>query len=40
MLEEQRNLRKLDDELWRDIPHSNGCYQVSNYGRVKSFAYN
>jgi len=40
MVEKKRNLRKLEDELWREVPHSNSRYQVSNYGRVKSFAYN
>ena len=24
------------DEIWKDIPHYEGLYQVSNYGRVKS----
>jgi len=32
-----RKLRKIDDELWRVIPNSHKLYQVSNYGRVKSF---
>jgi len=35
-----RKLRKIDDEEWKDIPNTNGMYQVSNYGRVKSFMYN
>lgn len=26
------------DEIWRDIPNTNGKYQASNYGRIKSFA--
>ena len=36
----QRKLRKLDDEQWLPIPESNSRYLVSNYGRIKSFAYN
>ena len=26
----------LKKELWKDIPEYEGCYQVSNYGRVRS----
>ena len=33
------NLRKLDDESWKYIPNSDNKYQVSNYGRIKSFCY-
>jgi hypothetical protein len=36
---EQKRLRKIDDEIWKDVANSNGKYQVSNYGRVRSFAY-
>lgn len=36
---EQKRLRKIDDEVWKDVPDSEGKYQVSNYGRVRSFAY-
>jgi len=35
----ERKLRKLDDEEWRDIPYTDKHYEVSNYGRVKSFCY-
>ena len=24
-------------EIWKDIPGTNGCYQISNMGNVKSF---
>ena len=34
------NLRKLDDEIWMFIPETEDKYQVSNYGRIKSFCYN
>jgi hypothetical protein len=40
MYAKKRNLRKLDDEVWRVVPKTNKCYQISNYGRIKSFAYN
>ena len=36
----QRKLRKIEDENWRAVPDSNNRYHVSNYGRIKSFAYN
>lgn len=26
-----------DTEIWKDIPNYEGFYQVSNYGRIKSF---
>ncbi len=35
----KRKLKKLKDEIWRVVPDSNERYQVSNYGRIKSFAY-
>ncbi len=35
-----RKLRKLEDEEWKIIPDTNNRYQISNYGRIKSFAYN
>lgn len=36
----QRKLRKINDEVWRLVPNCNNRYQISNYGRIKSFAYN
>ena len=30
------DLAPLKNELWRDIKDFEGCYQVSNYGRVKN----
>ncbi len=36
----ERRLRKIEDEDWRILPGFNKRYQVSNYGRVRSFAYN
>lgn len=26
----------MEEEIWKDIPNYEGCYQVSNLGRVKS----
>lgn len=40
MITKQRKLVKIEDEVWIVIPDSNNRYQISNYGRVKSFAYN
>jgi hypothetical protein len=40
MILKQQKLRKIEDEIWRDVPNSNNRYCVSNYGRIKSFAYN
>ncbi len=37
--DKERKLRKLEDEEWREIPYTDKRYQVSNYGRVKSFCY-
>ena len=36
----ERNLRKIDDEVWKEIPFADKKYEVSNYGRVKSYCYN
>jgi hypothetical protein len=33
----QRRLRKLEDEVWKEISFTDFKYEVSNYGRVKSF---
>lgn len=40
MFQTSKNLRKLTDEEWLSVPESKNRYLVSNYGRVKSFAYN
>ena len=34
------NPKSLLDEIWRDIEGYEGMYQISNYGRVKSFRRN
>jgi hypothetical protein len=33
----ERRLRKLNDEVWKEIPYTDYKYEVSNYGRVKSY---
>ncbi len=34
-----RKLRKISDEIWERIPYADKHYEVSNYGRIKSFCY-
>ncbi len=33
----QKEVVVYEDEIWKDIPGTDGIYQVSNYGRLKSF---
>jgi hypothetical protein len=33
----QRRLRKLEDEVWKEISFADFKYEVSNYGRVRSY---
>jgi hypothetical protein len=40
IIHKQRKLKKIEDEIWKEVPGSNNRYQVSNYGRVKSFSLN
>ena len=35
----KRRLRKIEDENWARIPWADKHYEVSNYGRVKSYVY-
>jgi len=35
----KRRLRKINDEVWKMIPYADKHYEVSNYGRIKSFCY-
>jgi hypothetical protein len=39
MLNKPRKLKKIEDEIWKEVPGSSGRYFVSNYGRLKSFKY-
>ncbi len=34
-----RRLKKIEDEIWKRIPYADKCYEVSNYGRIKSYCY-
>lgn len=34
-----RRLKKIEDEQWKSIPWADKHYEISNYGRVKSFCY-
>ena len=36
----QRRLRKLEDEVWKDLTFTDFKYEVSNYGRVRSYCQN
>lgn len=35
----ERKLRKIKDEVWKPIPFADKRYEISNYGRVKSYCY-
>ncbi len=35
----KRRLKKIEDEVWKRIPYADKHYEVSNYGRIKSFCY-
>lgn len=35
----ERRLRKIEDEVWVKIPNADKHYEISNYGRVKSYCY-
>ena len=35
----KRKLRKIDDEIWKEIPFADKKYEISNYGRIKSYCY-
>lgn len=34
-----RNLRKIADEVWKEIPYADRKYEISNYGRVRSYCF-
>lgn len=40
LIKKDRKLKKLVDEIWKEIPGSKGKYLISNYGRVKSLHFN
>lgn len=35
----ERRLRRIEDEIWVEIPYTDKKYEVSNYGRIKSYCY-
>jgi hypothetical protein len=35
----ERKLRKIEDEIWKELTFTDKKYEVSNYGRVRSFCY-
>jgi hypothetical protein len=35
----ERKLKKIEDEVWKELPGSENRYFISNYGRIKSFVY-
>jgi hypothetical protein len=36
---EPRKLRKIEDEEWHELSFAKGRYEISNYGRIKSYQY-
>ncbi|MFN8208176.1 MAG: NUMOD4 domain-containing protein [Bacteroidales bacterium] len=38
-MKNDRRLRKIDDEIWREIPFTDRKYEISNYGRIRSYCY-
>lgn len=36
-MEEKKKLKKISDEVWQAIPFTDKPYEISNYGRVRSF---
>ncbi len=39
MIIKERKLRKIEDEIWKEITFTDKKYEISNYGRVKSYCY-
>jgi hypothetical protein len=35
----ERKLRKIEDEIWKELTFTDKKYEISNYGRVRSFCY-
>ena len=36
-VDKPRKLKRIDDEIWKELPNSQGRYAVSNYGTRKIF---
>ena len=39
MVSKERKLRKIDDEFWKELQFTDKKYEISNYGRIKSYCY-
>lgn len=39
MVSKKRKLRKIEDEEWRELTFTDKKYEISNYGRIKSYCY-
>lgn len=39
MISKDRKLRKIEDEEWKEITFTDKKYEISNYGRIRSFCY-
>jgi len=35
----ERKLRKIEDEQWKELAFTDKKYEISNYGRIKSYCY-
>jgi len=35
----ERKLRKIEDEQWKELTFTDKKYEISNYGRIKSYCY-
>lgn len=39
-MDKKKKLRKITDEVWKRIPYADNRYEISNYGRIKSYCLN
>ncbi|MBN2167596.1 MAG: HNH endonuclease [Marinilabiliaceae bacterium] len=39
MISKERKLRKIEDEEWKELDFTDKKYEISNYGRIKSYCY-
>lgn len=39
MVSQERKLRKIQDEIWKELTFTDKKYEISNYGRIRSFCY-
>jgi len=38
-MKKERRLRRIEDEVWKEIPFTDRKYEISNYGRIRSYYY-